>query len=153
MRIAAKKRKKRAEEKGQVAGVVVKWVPGSAFPSEKGWEKSDNSEAIAVIIDKSLFADDTTVVGNKEELESGVQTTKEVMNQFEERNNDDKEEELIFGEGDSGKIRMLGSWMSWKDDVKKRVERDMQAKRKSYSERSKTWDLGKCMKDKNTDGK
>ena len=30
---------------------------------------------------------------------------------------------MIFGEDDSGKIRMLGSWMSWKDDVKKRVER------------------------------
>ena len=40
MRIAAKKRKKRAEEKGQVAGVVVKWVPGSAFPSEKVGKKA-----------------------------------------------------------------------------------------------------------------
>ena len=59
-------RKKRAEEAGMVAGVVVKWVPGSSLPSRKKWEKQ-NLEAVEVVINKSLFAD--------------------------ERNNDEKEEE------------------------------------------------------------
>ena len=34
MRLAAKLRLKEAEEKGLTAGIVVKWVPGSAFPNE-----------------------------------------------------------------------------------------------------------------------
>ena len=45
MRVAAKKRKIEAEEKGQVAAVVVKWVPGSAFPSEKTWEKTNSKQS------------------------------------------------------------------------------------------------------------
>ena len=49
--------------------------------------------------------------------------TKEVMGWFEERNNDGKEEELMFGTEESGKIRMLGSWMSWKEDVSQRLKR------------------------------
>ena len=36
-------------------------------------------EAVAVVVEKSLFADDTTAVGDKEELEVGIQITKEVM--------------------------------------------------------------------------
>ena len=83
--------------------MVIKWVPGSSFPSAKSWEKS-NSEAVEVRIPKSLFADDTTIVGNVEELQDGVNITKEVMGSFEERNNDGKEEELFFGSADSGKI-------------------------------------------------
>ena len=41
---------------------------------------------------------------------------------YEERNNDDKEEELLFGEEESGKIRMLGSWMGWREDVEEKEE-------------------------------
>ena len=51
-----------------------------------------------------MFADDTTIVGNVEELQDGVNVTKEVMRSFKERNNDEKEEELFFGREDSGKI-------------------------------------------------
>ena len=107
MRIATKERREKAEAEGQTAGIVYKWVPGSNFPAEKTWEKTC-SEAVAIIIEKSLFADDTTVVGDKKELEEGVSTTKEVMSRFEERNNDDKEEELNFGEEGAEDIRMLG---------------------------------------------
>ena len=122
MRIARKERERRALEMGLDAGVVFKWVPGSAFPSESGWEQ-DNSDAIEVVIDKSLFADDTSIVGYMNELENGVQATKDVMSWFEERNNDNKEEYLNFGTDGSGKIRMLGSWMGWTEDVKERLKR------------------------------
>ena len=63
------------------------------------------------------------VMGYKEELGQGVATVKEVMGWFEKRNNDEKEEELNFGKEDSGKIRMLGSWMGWKADMDERLKR------------------------------
>ena len=80
-----------------------------------------------MVVDKSLFADDTSVVENEKELGRGVEITEEVMAKFEERNNEDKEEQLIFGDASSGQIRMLGSWMSWDGDVKKRLERGNRA--------------------------
>ena len=58
-----------------------------------------------------------------DELDEGVQTTKEVMGWFEERNNDGKEERLVFGEEESKKIRMLGCWMGWSEDVSQRLKR------------------------------
>ena len=109
-----------------MAGFVFKWVPGSSFPIEKTWEKR-NSEAIEVVLEKSLFADDTTIVGSKAEIGRGVEKTKEVMDRFEEKNNDDKEEVLEFGKRESGKIRMLGSWMGWKEDVDERLKRGNRA--------------------------
>ena len=99
----------------------MKWVPGSSFPATKTWEKKC-SEAVAVVIEKSLFADDTTAVGEKQELSVGVEVTKGVMNRFEERNND-KEEAVDFRLDDSGGVRMLGTWLGWKEDVDNRLAR------------------------------
>ena len=70
-------------------------------------------------LEKSLFADNMTAVGDKEELEVGIEVTKEVMARFEERNNDGKD----FGTKEGGKIRMIGCWMGWKEDVKNRLTR------------------------------
>ena len=122
MRVAKKEREKKALEAGTTAGIVYRWVPGSTFPCAQGWE-DDNSSAVEVVLEKSLFADDTTVLGYEDELEEGVAVTKEVMGWFEERNNDSKEEKLLFGEEESGKVRMLGSWMGWSEDVKQRLKR------------------------------
>ena len=58
---------KKAMEEEKTASLVVKWVPGSAFPAENTWEKKC-SEAVTVVVEKSLFADDTTAVGEKQEL-------------------------------------------------------------------------------------
>ena len=101
---------------------MVKWVQRSAFPAVKTWERKC-SEAVPVVIEKSLFADDTTAVGDKDELRVGVAVTKEVMGKFEERNNDNKEEELDFGADNSGGVRMLGTWLGWKEDVDNRLAR------------------------------
>ena len=122
MRVAKKEREKKALESGKTMGVIYRWVPGNAFPSRQGWE-ADNTDAIDVVLEKSLFADDTTVVGYEDELEEGVRVTKEVMGWFEEKNNDGKEERLVFGEEESGKIRMLGSWMGWSEDISQRLKR------------------------------
>ena len=58
---------------------------------EGTWERS-GSEAKEVLFRELLFADDTTIVGTKEEMDGGVNAMKEVMGRFEERSNDQKEE-------------------------------------------------------------
>ena len=123
MRIGAKARKRKADETDMEVGISFKWIPGSAFPSTGTWEKPNNSEAKRIKIDKGLFADDTTIAGKKKELNQGVDETKKVMNMFEERNNDDKEETLNFGREDSEKIRMLGCYMGESEDTKQRKKR------------------------------
>ena len=62
-------------------------------------------------MDKASFA------GKKKEIDQGVTETKKIMNCFEERNNNEKEETLDFRTKDSKKIRMLGSWMGWEEDL------------------------------------
>ena len=91
MRLAKAARVKAADESGDDAGIVISHVPGNFFPSKKNKEKF-SSENKHMTIDKSLFADDTTVLGGQEELDRGVRITKEYMAKLEERNNDDKEE-------------------------------------------------------------
>ena len=122
MRIAKRRREAKAAEEGKSAGVIMKWVPGSAFPSAQAWERGC-SEAVEVRISELLFADDTTELGDKGELEIGVQVVKDVMGQFEERTNESKEEVVDFGMEAAGGVRMLGCWMGWKEDVDNRLAR------------------------------
>ena len=122
MRLAAKARKRKAEEMENEVGISMRWIPGSSFPSQQAWEK-DSSEAKRVRIDRGLFADDTTIAGKKKELEDGVRETKIVMGHFEERNNDDKEEICDFGTAESNNIRMLGVWLGEEEDVRQRLKR------------------------------
>ena len=122
MRVAADHRKRKAEEAGLEVGISYKWVPGSSLPSDKVWEKP-NSEAKRIKVDKELFADDTSVIGHRKEMEIGVAAVKEVMGWYEERNNEDKEEEVLFGKEEGGKIRMLGTWLGPDDDIKQRKKR------------------------------
>ncbi|MCP3663298.1 MAG: hypothetical protein GY696_12525, partial [Gammaproteobacteria bacterium] len=74
-------------------------------------------------IDKELFADDTSVIGQKKEMEIGLAAVKEVMGWYEEKNNEDKEEEILFGTEEGGKIRMLGTWLGPEEDIKQRKKR------------------------------
>ena len=55
---------------------------------------------------------------------------KNQMNRFEERNNDDKEEEIVFGTEDSKNIRVLGSYLGPTEDIKQRVKRGGAARSK-----------------------
>ena len=56
-------------------------------------------------------------------MNEGLRAVKEVMDKFEERNNEDKEEEIIFGTEDSNKIRILGSYLGPAEDVRQRLKR------------------------------
>ena len=55
-----------------------------------------------------LFADDTTVVGTKGEMDESVRRVEKVMGRWEER---DKEEVLEFGTEEGDEVRILGSWI------------------------------------------
>ena len=122
MRQGEKARKRKAEETNLDYGLNYNWVPGSCFPSQGRWEKG-NSEAKRIKISQGLFADDTTVIGKKKELEQGVREIKKVMDKFEERNNEDKEEFLDFGKVESRKTRVLGCLMGWKEDTNNRIKK------------------------------
>ena len=50
-------------------------------------------------------------------MDEGIKIIKEEMSNLEERNNDDKEEVLIFGTEEGDKIRMLGSFIGDKVDL------------------------------------
>ena len=45
------------------------------------------------------------------------------MGRWEERNNDDKEEKLVFGTEEGGEIRVLGSWLGAEADKRNRIKR------------------------------
>ena len=68
LRVAEIERKAKALELGREVGLCVSWVPGSAIPGERLWEK-EHSEAVEVWLDLALFADDTTVLGDEKEEE------------------------------------------------------------------------------------
>ena len=103
-------------------GVGWKWLPGGSFAGGKVWEKG-GKECKSVRLTCALFADDTTIVGMSGEIDEGVREVKRVMNDWEERNNDTKEEVLEFGTDEGGDVRVLGSWMSASADVNNRIKR------------------------------
>jgi hypothetical protein len=111
----------RERENGRV-GVKWKWIPGGSFAGESSWERGC-TEAKSVRITSALFADDTTIVGVKGEIEEGVRVVKNVMSKWEERNNEDKEEVLEFGTEEGSEIRVLGSWVGMEADVRQRIRR------------------------------
>ena len=121
MRIAKRERKRKADEMGMEMGIPFIFVPGNSLPGQRS--EKPNSEAKRVRIDLCLFVDDTTVVGRRKELEEGLKIIKETMSKFEEKNNDDKEEELIFGTENGEMIRMLGSYIGNREDIKQQVKR------------------------------
>ena len=119
MRQAEEERRRRG---GEEVGIEWRWMPGSSFAGTGAWERG-SSKAKGVTITSALFADDTTIIGKKRELEDGVERVKEVMGRWEERNNDDKEERLTFGTDEGGEIRVLGSWLGAEADRKNRIKR------------------------------
>ena len=120
--IAERKRRQLGNQNGQKVGIEWNWLPGGKLPSNNQYGRY-NSETQKTNITMSLFADDTTILGTREELPRGCEAIKEVMTSFEEKNNESKEEKLVFGESSSHGIRMLGSWMNPNVDVQNRIKR------------------------------
>ena len=118
MRQAETERREGREE----IGIAFRWIPGGSFAGGKSWERGC-SEAKRTMVSTILFADDTTIVGEKREIEEGVRRVKEVMGRWEEANNEEKEEDLEFGREGAEGIRMLGSWVGAREDIRNRIRR------------------------------
>ena len=71
----------------------------------------------------SLFADDTTIMGEAGKIQQGVDEVKATMSKYKEQNNEDKEEELVFGSEEGTEIRLLGSWIGAEADLRNRKRR------------------------------
>ena len=69
------------------------------------------------MVTMSLFADDITIVGRRDEIEEGTDIVKRIIEDFEEKNNDAKEEKLLFWSEGGKKIRMLGSWIGSEENI------------------------------------
>ena len=122
MRVATEMRKKNANEKGLDVGIRWLYMQGNPLPPVHK-KYTMNSEARNTEFDLSFFADDTTIIGSSEEIAMGKEIIKEVMGEFEEQINKSKEEHVIFGDLESGNIRMLGTWLGHEKDTKMRLQR------------------------------
>ena len=103
-------------------GIRWRYQPTNAFLSTGGWVKP-SIETGEKRITLSLFADDTTILGRRAEIEEETRSIKRVMKQFEDKNNEDKEERLDFGSEEGRSIRMLGCWIGAEEYVKNRKKR------------------------------
>ena len=122
MRVAEEEREQKGRDEGRGVGIEWNYMPGSNFPGRSLWEKF-SSETKTVRLTSSLFADDTTILGEEGEMAEGVEVVKRTMASFEEKNNDSKEETLHFGDLNEETTRMLGCWMGAKEDVQRRKAR------------------------------
>ena len=95
MRRAETARREAAEARGVLVGQSTDDNQEMLFPAKNLWENYC-SEAEGKIVSLSLFANDTTVVGRKEEIDERVREMKKIMSKFEEKNNDNKEERLVI---------------------------------------------------------
>ena len=121
MRLAEKRRREEAEQQGLTTGIEWCLMKGNNLPGQR--YEIFNSEATGHLFTCSLFADDTTLLGEEKEMEMAVPLTKEIMMSFEEKNNDGKEERMVFGGGEEEKTRMLGCWLGAAEDIKQRTAR------------------------------
>ena len=106
MRVATEVRKEKANDIGWDVGIRWSYMPGNSLPPVHK-KYTFNSEAKRTDFDLSLFPDDTTIIGNGQEIDMGKELIEEVMGKFEEQTNKSKEEHVIFGDSESGNTRML----------------------------------------------
>ena len=77
-------------------GVPWKWVKGDFLPPKDPEKWASGSAAEDVKVSLVLFADDTTLIGTKCELEEGKTAVKNALLEFEEKCHDGKEETIRF---------------------------------------------------------
>ena len=104
-------------------GVKWKWISGSNLPDINKVEKPNSEARVGNNRFPVRGSDNTTIIGEHRELNEGVQIVKHVMESFEQKNNEDKEEKAFFGTTEADEIRRLGCWLGPKQDVKNRIKR------------------------------
>ena len=74
----------------------------------------------ALRLTEALFADDTTLYDEKDEMVHGKEIFKSSMRSFEEQCHGGKEEHLALGTQEGREIRMLGTWVGRRHAVEQR---------------------------------
>ena len=123
IRHAIRTRKRNAEEHGlEGIGLEWKWRKKSRLTYQQKTKRNAH-EAETTILDRVLFADDTTMLGKKRELQDcgGMDVSAQAMKDFGQTENEDKREWIVMGE--PGTVRVLGAYMDLKVDTDKRVRR------------------------------
>ena len=106
LRLAAEKRKQEAKERAMKVGIEVSWHPGNSLPPKSTGQ---------AMLTKPLFADDTTLHGERDEMKEGKEVVKGRMKDCEEQCHEGKKEEhLALGTSAGGEIQVLGTWIGGK---------------------------------------
>ena len=127
MRQAAEEREKSAQEKGLNVGIEFSWRPGNSLPPKSTKQAIKGTERETFRLTEALFADDTTLYGEKDEMRQGKEIVKLSMRSFEEKCHDGKEEHLALGTAAGGETRMLGTWVGRRQDLNQRKKRGRHA--------------------------
>ena len=106
MKLAEKERSSQAKGNNMSIGIPWIWKPGYSFPPKSQTNAMNSFENEKLEIVESVFADDTTILGTKDEICMSRDSVMEVMNMFVETYHPDKEENLFFGgsESELGKV-------------------------------------------------
>ena len=124
---ANEERRKNAEKENLQLGIPWTWKPGFSLPPKSQSKAMQSSENERIEIVESLFADDTTILGKKNEIFKGRDIVVDVMSRFEEKCHPDKEEHVYIGERASETTRMLGIFIGREKDTQERLKRGRQA--------------------------
>ena len=123
-----KRRLKEEDEKREV-GVVWRWRGEGTRRRDVIWTQKMKKKAFETRkaeISIVLFADDTTIVGEKGEVEKTGEWVEQIMKKWGEAENEDKREWILLGE-DNDKTRVLGEWLGREEGMKRRMERGQKA--------------------------
>ena len=98
----------------QECGLQWSWVPGSSLYPLNTNRSLKGSNRRPFTLKETLFADDTTLVGNSTELKTGKESVERTMWLFEEKCHDGKEEKITFGSKEAWNTRMFGAALDGK---------------------------------------
>ena len=85
--------------------------------------KRNAHETLETTIDNILFADDTTMIGSRKELQvgGGMETVTRALTDFQQKENEDKRKWIELGRPNN--VRFLGTWLDLDEDMKQRIKR------------------------------
>ena len=93
------------------AGIEFSWCPGNSLPPKATLQTTKSIERETFRLTEALFADNTTLYGEKDEMVHGKEIVKSSIRNLEKQCHDGKEEHLALGTQEGGEIRMLGTWV------------------------------------------
>ena len=113
IRHAIRTRKRNAEEHGlEGIGLEWKWRKKSRLTYQQQTKRNAH-EAETTILDRVLFADDTTMLGKKRELQDcgGMDVSAQAMKDFGQTENEDKREWIVMG-NPAQCVSLAPTWIS-----------------------------------------